>query len=75
MFFKTVGDLRRAIKNLDDEYTIDLRVRRELSELELSNMLYPYPYITDHNCVLEFDDVGVSDKVMCIGVDITNIDF
>jgi len=63
---KTVGQLRDIIKNLEDDYKIELRVRRHLTDEELKNLAYPYPYETK-NCILEFDDVGVSDKVLCLG--------
>lgn len=31
--------------------------------------IYPYPYETSYS-ELEFDDVGVSDKVLCLGVEL-----
>lgn len=70
---KTVGELRRIIDDLEDDYEIDLRVRRHLTDDEAKKVcpIYPYPYVTDSNCQLEFDDVGVSDRVLCIGVEIT----
>ena len=44
-----------------------MRVRRTLSDEELKKCLYPYPYDTEY-LTLEFDDIGVSDKVLCLGV-------
>lgn len=65
---KTVGDFRRMTENLDDDYEIEMRIRRKLTEEELKYLLYPYPYETEYT-TLEFDDVGVSDKVLCLGVE------
>ena len=65
---KTVGDLRRIIKSIPDDYTIEMRIRRRLTDDELRQMLYPYQYETEYT-TLEFDDVGVSDRVLCLGVE------
>lgn len=67
MDIKNVGQLRKVIENLSDDYTIEMRVRRILSDEELRGCLYPYPYDTEY-LTLEFDDIGVSDKVLCLGV-------
>ena len=40
---RTVKDLRELIEQLDDDFVIDFRVRRKLTEEELKNMIYPYP--------------------------------
>lgn len=66
---KTVGQLRKVIENLSDDYEIEMRIRRNLSDDKLKNQLYPYPYETLYT-TLEFDDIGVSDKVLCLGVEI-----
>lgn len=67
MEIKNVGQLRKIIDNLSDDYEIEMRVRRELSDEELKECIYPYPYDTEY-LTLEFDDIGVSDKVLCLGV-------
>jgi hypothetical protein len=67
MEIKNVGQLRKIIENLSDDYEIEMRVRRELSEEELKQCRYPYPYDTEY-LTLEFDDIGVFDKVLCLGV-------
>lgn len=67
-FIKTVGDFRRITESLDDDYEIEMRIRRKLKEEELKYLLYPYPYETEYT-TLEFDDVGVADKVLCLGVE------
>lgn len=43
---KTAGELRELISNLEDDYSTEFRVRPLLSEDELKNQLYPYPYNT-----------------------------
>ena len=43
---RTVKDLRELIEQLDDDFVIDFGVRRKLTEEELKNMIYPYPYET-----------------------------
>ena len=55
MEIKNVGQLRKIIENLSDDYEIEMRIRRKLT--------YDTEYLT-----LEFDDIGVSDKVLCLGV-------
>lgn len=67
---KTVGHLRKIIENLSDDYEIDIRIRRKLSDNEIKELkVYPYPYETQYS-ELEFDDIGVSDKVLCLGVEL-----
>lgn len=72
---KTVGQLRKVIENLSDDYEIEMRVRRKLSDEEIKELhnkygrIYPYPYETQYS-ELEFDDRSVSDKVLCLGVEI-----
>jgi len=66
---KTVGQLRKVIEDLSDDYEIEMRVRRKLSDEELKHCRYPYPYETQYS-ELEFDDIGVSDKVLCLGVEL-----
>lgn len=73
MEVKNVGQLRKIIENLSDDYEIEMRVRRKLSDDEVRELhnkhgrIYPYPYETQY-VELEFDDIGVSDKVLCFGV-------
>lgn len=66
---KTVGQLRKVIENLSDDYEIEMRIRRKLTDEDIINKIYPYPYETSYS-ELEFDDVGVSDKVLCLGVEL-----
>ena len=65
---KTIRELKKAIANIDDDFTIDVRIVRELSEEELSGSNYPYPYeYTEAN--LEIGDIGYSDKDVFINVE------
>lgn len=65
---KTIGELKKVINNIDDDFTIDVRIVRELSEEELSGSNYPYPYeYTKAN--LEIGDIGYSDKDVFINVE------
>ena len=59
---RTVKDLRELIEQLDDDFVIDFRVRRKLTEEELKNMIYPYPYETEYFEGIEFDDIGLDDS-------------
>ena len=63
---KTLGDFRKITEGLEDDFNIELRVRRRLKGEELRGLLYPYPYETKY-CTLEFDDIGWSDKHLCLG--------
>lgn len=72
---KTVGQLRKVIENLSDDYEIEMRIRRKLTDEDIIKLhkkygkIYPYPYETQY-VELEFDDIGVSDKVLCLGVEL-----
>ena len=65
---KTIGELKKAIANIDDDFTINARIVRELPEEELSGSNYPYPY--EHiKANLEIGDIGYSDKDVFINVE------
>lgn len=66
-----VGKLKKIIADLDDDFTIDMRVRTRLTEEQLKNLSYPYPYNTEYT-QLEFDDIGYSEKQLCLGCEIAN---
>jgi hypothetical protein len=67
---KTVGDFRRVTSELSDDYTIDFRLRKRISNKEAARRRYPYPFDTVNLEGFEFDDVGVMDKQLCLGVEI-----
>lgn len=65
---KTIGELKEAIANIDDDFTITTQIVRELSEEELKDSAYPYPYeYTKAN--LEIGDIGYSDKDVFINIE------
>ena len=66
---KTVGQLRKVIENLSDDYEIEMRIEDIIELHKKYGKIYPYPYETSYS-ELEFDDVGVSDKVLCLGVEL-----
>ena len=58
---KTVGQLRKVIENLSDDYEIEMRIRRKLSDEDIIELhkkygkIYPYPYET---CLLYTSDAA-----------------
>ena len=64
---ETVGDIRKLIENLDDDYTLDISIMKELSKEDLVHRRYPYPW-DKIDGKLEFHDIGYGDKVLCLGV-------
>ena len=72
MEIKTLGDFRRITKDLSDDFKIELRVRHKLVDEELKLMSYPYPYHTAYP-ILELDDIGYSDKDLCLGCEVDRI--
>lgn len=67
MKLNTVGDLRKIIADLDDDFKLDMRIMEEIPEEELKGMSYPYPWRM-YDGHLEFQDIGYSDKELCLGV-------
>ena len=67
MKIKIVGDFRKITESLSDDFKIDVRIMREVPKEELENRSYPYPWDM-YDGELEFQDVGYSDKELCIGV-------
>lgn len=64
---KTVGELRKILNDLDDDYKLDIRIMKKIPEKELIRKGYPYPWKMIDG-YLEFQDIGYSDKELCIGV-------
>ena len=67
MAIKTLGEFRKATKNLDDDFKLEIDFFKEVPEEELARRSYPYPW-DRLECDLEFNDVGYSDKVACFGL-------
>ena len=68
LMIKTIGELKEAINNVDDDFTIDVRIVRELSEENLKGSRYPYPYEYS-KANIEIGDIGYSDKDVFINVE------
>ena len=65
---ETIGELKKAIANIDDDFTIATRIVRELSEEELENSRYPYPYeYTKAN--LHIGDISYSERDVFINIE------
>ena len=67
MEIKTLGDFRRITKDLNDDFKLYIRIMKKVPEEELIKRGYPYPWdMIDGR--MEFQDVGVADKDICIGI-------
>jgi len=64
---KTVGQLRAILKDFDDDFKLEMDYMILLTDEQLSKMSYPYPWMRQE-CILEFHDVGYSDRVLCFGL-------
>lgn len=67
MEIKTIGQLRKVIDHLDDDFRLEIRIMTEIPKEELVKSMYPYPWRHEDG-KLEFHDIGYSDKVICFGV-------
>ena len=41
---ETVGELRELLKDLDDDYKLDIRIMKAIPEKDLKGSSYPYPW-------------------------------
>lgn len=67
--FKTVGELKKALENIPDDFEIKMIVTEELGDEELANSLYGCPWRTTDS-QLELIDIGYSDKVVKFNAEI-----
>ena len=67
MGIKTVGQLKKIIADIDDDFELAISLRELIPEEELSKMVYKFPY-DDTDCEIEFDDVGHSSHKICFSV-------
>ena len=61
MKIETLGDFRQITENLTDDFKVDLRVRRRLTNEEVkekSEITWPYPYHTDY-VTLQLDKLAL----------------
>lgn len=65
--FITVGDLKKALENIPDDFEIKMIVTEELNDSERS--VYGYPWVTVES-QMELVDIGYSDKVVKFNAEI-----
>ena len=63
-----VKELIERLK-LYGDFDLDVTVHLEVMEEELQKRMYKYPH-DNYKAKLEIDDIGHSDKVVCVGVEI-----
>ena len=68
MEIKTIGDLKKAIENIDDDFMLNVRIVKEIPQEMLESSLYPYPYEYS-KAKLEIGDIGYSDKDVYISIE------
>lgn len=61
-----VADLIKQLEPYKD-FTIDSRLHLEVREEILDKRMYKFPH-DNYDVELSIDDIGYSDKVVCIGV-------
>ena len=64
---KTVGDIRKMIEGLDDDFKLEIRIMKEVPEEELKQRRYPYPWDMEDG-YMEFHDISYSEKELCVGI-------
>lgn len=64
---KTVGDIRKMINGLDDDFKLDIRIMKKVPENELKQRIYPYPLDMEDGC-MEFHDISYSEKELSVGI-------
>lgn len=52
-----------------EDFNLDVIVHLEVAEEELQKRIYKYPH-DNYKAELSIDDIGYSDNVVCIGVEI-----
>lgn len=67
--FKTIGELKKALEDIPDDFIINMNITRELTAEELANMPYGYPF-DSIDSQLELIDIGYSDKVVKFNAEI-----
>ncbi len=65
-----VKELIEKLKDYED-FDLDITVHLEVMEEELQKRMYKYPY-DNYKAELDIDDIGHSDKIVCIGVGIVD---
>lgn len=63
----TIGQLKELIKNIDDNFKLEIDIMNLIPDEQLIQMSYPYPWSRE-DAYIEYHDTGYSDKVVCFGV-------
>ena len=69
---KTIGELKTAIQNIPDDFTLKLCVSSRLPEETLKAMKYPCPYQHEYTNI-DLNDIGYSEKTVVFGIDLKGI--
>ena len=64
---KTVGDIRKMIDGLDDDFRLDIKIMKEVPKEELKHRTYPYPWDIEDG-YMEFHDISYSEKELSVGI-------
>lgn len=64
---KYVSELNKILNNVDDDFTIEISIMKEIPEEELKGMTYPYPW-NKIDAKLEFADICVVNKELCFNI-------
>ena len=67
MEIKTLGDFRRLTKDLDDDFIFDINIMKEVTEEQLAERYYKYPW-DNHEAKMQLHDIGYSGKVLGLGI-------
>lgn len=63
----SVLELNEILNKVDDDFTIEISLMKEISEEELKGMTYPYPW-NKIEAKLEFADISVGNKELCFNI-------
>jgi len=68
MRINTVGELKNILKNINDDFTLTIKIRTKVSDEELENRTWKYPY-DFQEAIIEFNDIAYSDKRVAFGIE------
>ena len=64
----TVGEIKKLISDLPNDFLFEIEVSKKLSREELENSLYPYPYKTER-CSVNGYDIGHQERKIKLDVE------
>jgi len=67
-----VKQLKDLLSVVNDDFTVQIGVRKRLSDGELKKMAYPYPFASE-TVNAEPGDIGYSDKIIRIDCEVKEI--